>query len=33
VRIEPLAAAIDAMIADAAAYAAHLAHHGKPPAA
>jgi predicted DsbA family dithiol-disulfide isomerase len=32
VRIEPLAAAIDAMIADAAAYAAHLAHHGKPPA-
>jgi predicted DsbA family dithiol-disulfide isomerase len=33
VRSEPLTAAIDAMIADAAAYAAHLAHHGKPPIA
>ena len=32
VRIEPLAAAIDAMLADAAAYAAHAAHYGKPPA-
>ncbi len=32
VRIEPLAAAIDAMLADAAAYAAHKAHHGGPPA-
>jgi predicted DsbA family dithiol-disulfide isomerase len=31
VRIEPLAAAIDAMLADTAAYAAHAAHHGKPP--
>jgi predicted DsbA family dithiol-disulfide isomerase len=28
----PLAAAIDAMLADAAAYAAHRAHHGTPPA-
>jgi predicted DsbA family dithiol-disulfide isomerase len=28
----PLAAAIDAMLADAAAYAAHRAHHGSPPA-
>ena len=33
VRLEPLAATIDAMLADAAAYAAHAAHHGKPPAA
>jgi len=33
VRIEPLAAAIDAMIADTAAYAAHAAHHGAPPKA
>ena len=33
VRIEPLAATIEAMLSDAAAYAAHLAHHGKPPAA
>jgi predicted DsbA family dithiol-disulfide isomerase len=32
VRIEPLAATIEAMLADAAAYAAHTAHHGKPPA-
>jgi len=27
----PLAAAIDAMLADAAAYASHRAHHGTPP--
>jgi len=32
VRIEPLAATIDAMLADTAAYAAHRAHHGAPPA-
>jgi predicted DsbA family dithiol-disulfide isomerase len=32
VRIEPLAATIDAMLADTAAYAAHAAHYGKPPA-
>ncbi len=31
VRIEPLAATLDAMLADTAAYAAHAAHHGKPP--
>jgi len=31
VKIEPLAAAIDAMLADTAAYAAHAAHFGKPP--
>jgi len=31
VRIEPLAATIDAMLADSAAYAAHAAHHGKAP--
>ena len=31
VRIEPLAAAIDAMLFDTAAYAAHAAHFGKPP--
>jgi predicted DsbA family dithiol-disulfide isomerase len=33
VRIEPLAAAIDAMLADTAAYGAHKAHHGAPPKA
>ncbi|MEO6245069.1 MAG: disulfide bond formation protein DsbA [Opitutaceae bacterium] len=32
VRIEPLAATIEAMLADAAAYAAHHAHFGGPPA-
>jgi predicted DsbA family dithiol-disulfide isomerase len=32
VRIEPLAATIDAMLADTAAYAAHAAHFGQPPA-
>lgn len=32
VRIEPLAATIDAMLADVAAYAAHRAHFGGPPA-
>lgn len=32
VRLEPLAATIDAMLADAAAYAAHQAHYGGPPA-
>jgi predicted DsbA family dithiol-disulfide isomerase len=32
VRIEPLAATIDAMLADTAAYAAHAAHFGGPPA-
>lgn len=31
VRLEPLAATIDAMLADTAAYAAHQAHHGLPP--
>lgn len=31
VRLEPLVATIDAMLADTAAYAAHAAHHGKPP--
>jgi len=31
-RLEPLAATIDAMLADTAAYAAHAAHHGGPPA-
>lgn len=31
VRIEPLAAAIEAMLADAAAYAAHRMHHGDVP--
>lgn len=31
VRIEPLAATIDAMIADTTAYTAHAVHHGKPP--
>jgi predicted DsbA family dithiol-disulfide isomerase len=33
VRAEPLAAAIEAMLADTAAYAAHAAHFGKPPPA
>ncbi len=33
VRIEPLAATIDAMLADTAAYAAHKAHHGEAPKA
>jgi hypothetical protein len=32
VRLEPLAATIDAMLADTAAYAVHKAHHGGPPA-
>ncbi len=32
VRLEPLRATIDAMLADTAAYAAHRAHHGAPPA-
>jgi predicted DsbA family dithiol-disulfide isomerase len=32
VRIEPLAAVIDSMLDDAAAYAAHKAHFGDPPA-
>jgi predicted DsbA family dithiol-disulfide isomerase len=32
VRVEPLAATIDAMLADSAAYAAHAAHFGGPPA-
>jgi predicted DsbA family dithiol-disulfide isomerase len=32
VRAAPIAAAIDAMLSDTAAYAAHAAHHGKPPA-
>lgn len=31
VRLEPLTATIDAMLADTAAYAAHAAHYGKPP--
>jgi predicted DsbA family dithiol-disulfide isomerase len=31
VRIEPIAAAIDAMLSDTAAYASHAAHHGPPP--
>ncbi len=31
VRLEPLAATIEAMLADTAAYAAHAAHHGGPP--
>lgn len=31
VRIAPLTATIDAMLADTAAYAAHTAHHGKMP--
>ena len=33
VRLEPLVATIDAMLADTAAYAAHRAHHGGPPPA
>lgn len=33
VHLEPLAATIDAMLADTAAYAAHAAHIGKPPGA
>jgi predicted DsbA family dithiol-disulfide isomerase len=33
VRIEPLAAAIDAMLSDSAAYEAHAAHHPPPPRA
>lgn len=33
VHLEPLAATIDAMLADAAAYAAHEAHYGRPPKA
>ena len=33
VRIEPLAAAIDVMLSDTAAYASHAAHHGSPPKA
>jgi hypothetical protein len=33
VRLEPLAATIEAMLADTAAYAAHRAHFGEPPAA
>lgn len=32
VRLEPLVATIDAMLADTAAYAAHAAHYGPPPA-
>ena len=32
VRLEPLVATVDAMLADTAAYAAHKAHHGGPPA-
>jgi len=31
VRVEPLAAAVEAMLADGAAYAAHAAHFGGPP--
>ena len=33
VRLAPLVATIDAMLADTAAYASHEAHYGKPPAA
>lgn len=33
VRLEPLGATIDAMLADTAAYAAHKTHHGAPPQA
>jgi hypothetical protein len=32
VQLEPLTATLDAMLADTAAYAAHKAHHGPPPA-
>jgi predicted DsbA family dithiol-disulfide isomerase len=31
VRLEPLTATIDAMLADTASYSAHATHHGKPP--
>jgi hypothetical protein len=31
VAMEPLAATIDAMLSDTAAYASHAAHHGTPP--
>jgi len=31
VKLEPLAATLDAMLADTAAYAAHQAHYGSPP--
>ena len=33
VRLDPLVATIDAMLADTAAYAAHKTHHGLPPKA
>jgi predicted DsbA family dithiol-disulfide isomerase len=33
VRSEPLAATVEAMLADSAAYAAHAAHFGQPPPA
>jgi predicted DsbA family dithiol-disulfide isomerase len=33
VKIEPIAATIEAMLADQAAYAAHQAHYGSPPKA
>jgi hypothetical protein len=33
VRLEPLVAATDALLADEAAYASYTAHHGGPPAA
>lgn len=33
VSVKPLAAAVDAMLSDTAAYAAHAAHHGAPPKA
>jgi predicted DsbA family dithiol-disulfide isomerase len=33
VRADPIAAAVEAMLADSAAYAAHAAHFGKPPPA
>jgi predicted DsbA family dithiol-disulfide isomerase len=32
IRLEPIAATLDSMIDDAAAYAAHAAHFGAPPA-
>jgi len=32
VKLEPIAATLDSMIEDAAAYAAHAAHFGSPPA-
>jgi hypothetical protein len=32
VKAEPIAAAIDAMLADCAAYASYRAHFGEPPA-